>query len=141
MLLMHSLVAATLGVALLATTFGCAAPPRTDSGPTGDAAGQARLGAPKRIVAVIRGVPPSLAAAPRWPDDHPPGYQTRRSLARRHPSHYRRPTASGPSGAGLGSRDPSRARLGLRGSNRAPGCPHRPGALDRTLHRCGLDVQ
>jgi peptide/nickel transport system substrate-binding protein len=54
-----ALIAATL--ASLVSTIGCAGPPRPDSAPGGAATGEAGSGAPKRIVGVIRGVPPSLA--------------------------------------------------------------------------------
>lgn len=56
-----SIVATVLGVAVLASTIGCAGPQRTDPGP-GEVSGAAtNTGAPKRIVAAIRGVPLSLA--------------------------------------------------------------------------------
>lgn len=55
------MVAAILGVAVLASTTGCGAPPRADSAPSRAATGERIEGAPKRIVAAIRGVPPSLA--------------------------------------------------------------------------------
>ncbi len=57
----RSAVAAILGVVVLASTIGCAGPPRADSVPGGAATGEAGAGGPRRIVAAIRGVPPSLA--------------------------------------------------------------------------------
>lgn len=57
----RSVVAAILGVTVLASTIGCAGPPRADSVPGGATTGQTGGGAPKRIVAAIRSVPPSLA--------------------------------------------------------------------------------
>ncbi len=53
--------AAILGVTLLASTIGCAGPTRVDTVPAGATTGQPRGGESKRIVAAIRGVPPSLA--------------------------------------------------------------------------------
>ena len=54
----RSVVAAILGIAMLASPIGCAGPPRADSAGERAATGQ---GAPKRLVVAIRGVPPSLA--------------------------------------------------------------------------------
>lgn len=56
-----SVVAAILGVAVLASTIGCAGPPRADSAPARGATGERLDGTAKRVVAAIRGVPSSLA--------------------------------------------------------------------------------
>ena len=58
---MSKSVVAIVAVALLTGMVGCSGPPRAESVPGGIATGQTEGGAPKRIVAVIRGVPPSLA--------------------------------------------------------------------------------
>ena len=53
--------AAILGVAVLASTMGCAPSSRVDSSPGSAPSGPAETVGPKRIVAAIRGVPPSFA--------------------------------------------------------------------------------
>jgi ABC-type transport system substrate-binding protein len=55
------LAAAILGVAVLASAIGCAPSSRVDSAPGSVLPGQTEKAGPKRIVAAIRGVPPSFA--------------------------------------------------------------------------------
>jgi peptide/nickel transport system substrate-binding protein len=58
----RSLLSAIVGIAVLASTIACTSPTPSDSIPAGVATRQAGASGPKRIVAAIRGVPPSLAA-------------------------------------------------------------------------------
>jgi len=52
-------IAAALCLAVMSSTLGCAG--NAPGSPTGTGAGQSTFTGPKRIVAAIRGVPPSIA--------------------------------------------------------------------------------